>query len=200
MDFFEVIRKRRSIRRFAEEAVKEEDIFAMLEVARLAPSATNEQPWHFLVIRDRELKRQMQDMVNAMIDMRIEGEEDEARRKRIEQMRFYSNYFGDAPLVIAVLARPWPADYPELQGQQRFDSGLQSVAAAIAHLHLAATALGYGSCWATSPVDFAGEELEIILGVEEPWSLVALVSVGVAARMPSSPRRKSLGEIATFVG
>ena len=200
MDFFEVIRKRRSIRRFTEEAVKEEDIFAMLEVARLAPSATNEQPWHFLVIRGRELKRQMQDMVNAMIDMRIEGEEDEARRKRIEQMRFYSNYFGDAPLVIAVLARPWPADYPELQGQQRFDSGLQSVAAAIAHLHLAATALGYGSCWATSPVDFAGEELEIILGVEEPWSLVALVSVGVAARMPSSPRRKSLGEIATFVG
>jgi len=200
MDFFEVIRKRRSIRRFTEEAVKEEDIFAMLEAARLAPSATNEQPWHFLVIRGRELKRQMQDMVNAMIDMRIEGEEDEARRKRIEQMRFYSNYFGDAPLVIAVLARPWPADYPELQGQQRFDSGLQSVAAAIAHLHLAATALGYGSCWATSPVDFAGEELEIILGVEEPWSLVALVSVGVAARMPSSPRRKSLGEIATFVG
>ncbi len=200
MDFFEVIRKRRSIRRFTEEAVKEEDIFAMLEAARLAPSATNEQPWHFLVIRDRELKKQMQDMVNAMIDTRIEDEEDEARRKRIEQMRFYSNYFGDAPLVIAVLARPWPADYPELQGQQRFDSGLQSVAAAIAHLHLAATALGYGSCWATSPVDFAGEELEIILGVEEPWSLVALVSVGIAARMPSPPRRKSLDEITTSIG
>jgi hypothetical protein len=49
-------------------------------------------------------------------------------------------------------------------------------------------------------VDFAGEELEIILGVEEPWSLVALVSVGVAARIPSLSPRKSLEEIATFIG
>ena len=200
MDFFEVIRRRRSIRRFTGEAVKEDDILAMLEAARLAPSATNEQPWRFIVIRDKEIKKQMQDMVNAMIDMRIESEEDEVRRKRIEQMRFYSNYFGDAPVVIAVLTRPWPAAFPGFQGQQRFDSGLQSVAAAIAHLHLAATALGYGSCWATSPVDFAGEELEIILGVEEPWSLVALISVGVAARIPSLPPRKSLAEIATFIG
>lgn len=200
MDFFEVIRRRRSIRHFTGEPVKEEDILAMLEAARLAPSATNEQPWRFLVVRDRELKKQMQDMVDAMIDMRIESEEDEARRKRIGQMRFYSNYFGDAPVVIAVLTKPWPADFPELQGQQRFDSGLQSVAAAIAHVHLAATALGYGSCWATSPVDFAGEELELMLGVEEPWSLVALVSVGMAARAPSAAPRKSLGEIATFIG
>ena len=200
MDFFEVIRKRRSVRRFTDGPVSEEDILTMLEAARLAPSATNEQPWRFIIIRDREFKKQMQDMVNAMIDMRIESEEDEPRRKRIGQMRFYSNYFGDAPVVIAVLTSPWPADFPGLQGQQRFDSGLQSVSAAIAHLHLAATALGYGSCWATSPVDFAGEELEIMLGVEEPWSLVALVSVGMAARIPSFPPRKSLEEIATFIG
>ncbi len=200
MDFFEVVRKRRSIRRFTEDTVKEQDIVAMLEAAGLAPSATNEQPWRFIVIRDKELRKQMQDMVNAMIDMRIEDEEDAARRRRIGQMRFYSNYFGDAPVVIAVLSRPWPAAFPELQGQQPFDSGLQSVAAAIAHLLLAATALGYGSCWATSPVDFAGEELELMLGVEEPWSLVALVSVGMAARIPTPPPRKSLEEIATFIG
>jgi len=200
MDFFEVIRKRRSVRRFTEEPVNEQDIWAMLEAARLAPSATNEQPWRFIVIRDKELKKQMQDMVDAMIDMRIEGEEDEATRERIKRMGFYSNYFAGAPVVIAVLSRPWPADFPELQGQQPFDSGLQSVAAAIAHLHLAATALGYGSCWATAPVDFAGEELEVILGVEEPWSMVALVSVGIAARVPPPPPRKSLEEIVTFIG
>jgi nitroreductase len=70
----------------------------------------------------------------------------------------------------------------------------------MAHLHLAATALGYGSCWATAPIDFAGPELEAMLGVEKPWSLVALVAVGVAARIPREPPRKSLEEIATFIG
>ena len=77
MDFFEVVRRRRSIRRFTQQSVKEEDILAMLEAARLAPSATNEQPWRFIVVRDQEIKSQMQDMVNAIIDVRIESEEDE---------------------------------------------------------------------------------------------------------------------------
>lgn len=200
MDFFEVIKKRRSVRRFTKQPVKKEDVLAMLEAARLAPSATNEQPWHFIVIRDPELKQQMQDMVNAMIEARIEATDDEARKKRITGMRLYSSYFGDAPLVIAVLTRPWPAARRELQRKQWFDSGLQSVAAAIAHLHLAATALGYGSCWATAPVDFAGPELEAVLGVEKPWSLVALVAVGVPEKLPPAPPRKSLEELSTFIG
>ena len=67
IDFFEVIRRRRSIRRFSDRPVAEQDLKAILEAARLAPSATNEQPWSFIVVRDRELKNGMRDMVDAMI-------------------------------------------------------------------------------------------------------------------------------------
>ncbi|TET15773.1 MAG: nitroreductase family protein, partial [Dehalococcoidia bacterium] len=55
MDFFETVRKRRSLRRFSDQPVAYEDILAMLEAATLAPSATNEQPWPFIVIREKEL-------------------------------------------------------------------------------------------------------------------------------------------------
>lgn len=56
MDFFEVIRSRRSIREFSDERVSSKDIETCLEAARLAPSATNSQPWRFLVARSPELR------------------------------------------------------------------------------------------------------------------------------------------------
>jgi nitroreductase len=56
---------------------------------------------------------------------------------------------------------------------------------AVAHLQLAATALGYGSCFASSPAEFAREELEAVLGVEQPWFLDTQASTerkGLATR------------------
>ncbi len=200
MDFFEVIRRRRSVRHFTGEAVKETDLRCMFEAALLAPSATNEQPWHFIVVRNDQLIRQMQNMVNAMIESRLGTLVNKRQRAKIERYRFYSNYFGDAPVVIAILARPWPAKPPPDYQRPRYDPSLQSVAAAIAQLHLAATALGYASCWATGPVEYAAPELEAMLEVRDPWYLVALLTVGIAARSPKSRPHRSLDEITTFIG
>jgi len=55
MEFAEVVRRRRSIRRYRDDPVPRESILRMLEAARLAPSAGHRQPWHFIVVRDREL-------------------------------------------------------------------------------------------------------------------------------------------------
>lgn len=54
MEFMEVIKKRRSIRRFKDKKVPEEDIEAMLDAASLAPSGGNEQNWLFGVVRDED--------------------------------------------------------------------------------------------------------------------------------------------------
>ena len=54
MEFAEVVRKRRSIRRYKETPVPRESIVKLLEAARLAPSAAHRQPWHFIVVQDRE--------------------------------------------------------------------------------------------------------------------------------------------------
>lgn len=53
MDLLEAIHTRRSIRAFTAEPVTEADLDAVLRAAMAAPSAGNEQPWHFVVITDR---------------------------------------------------------------------------------------------------------------------------------------------------
>lgn len=59
MEFMKVVRNRRSIRRYKRDPVPEDVLNQILEAARLAPSAGHRQPWHFVVIRDAETKRQL---------------------------------------------------------------------------------------------------------------------------------------------
>ena len=202
MDFFETVSKRRSIRRFNSQPVPHEDVLSMLEAATLAPSATNEQPWHFIVIRDKELKEGMRDVVNAVLQASIADTDDRERRKRLTEMRRYSVHFAASPVAIAVLARPWSGGgySPHADATSR-DLALQSVAMAVSQLLLAATALGYSACYASAPAEFAGAELEAILGVEQPWSLLGIVSLGVAEkRSGRRTPRKAVTEVCTFIG
>jgi len=54
LDVFETIRKRKSVRSYAPTPIPEEVLVKVLEAARLAPSAGNIQPWHFIVVRDED--------------------------------------------------------------------------------------------------------------------------------------------------
>ena len=59
MDILDVIRTRRSIRRFTAGPVSEEDINRILEAGRWAPSASNNQPWKFIVLRSPEVRKKL---------------------------------------------------------------------------------------------------------------------------------------------
>lgn len=59
MDVIEAIKTRRSIRSFESKPVEREKILELLKLAMCAPSAGNEQPWHFIVIDDKELKNKV---------------------------------------------------------------------------------------------------------------------------------------------
>jgi nitroreductase len=59
VDAIEAIQTRRSIRKFTPEPVPEESIQKLLEAAMFAPSAGNQQPWHLIVVDDRELLDQI---------------------------------------------------------------------------------------------------------------------------------------------
>jgi nitroreductase len=67
MEFMEVIRRRRSIRKYKPDPVPEEEIKYVLEAARLAPSWANSQCWHFVVVTDEEVKRQVAQAGNEWI-------------------------------------------------------------------------------------------------------------------------------------
>ncbi len=206
MDFFEVIFQRRSIRKFLEEPVKDEDWKKMIEAARLAPSAHNYQPWHFIVVKNRDVIKKMASIIHQKIDQIKTHPELQEKKDRIEHYRYFFTFFENAPLVIAVLGKQEKYIVQEtmrvydamLASHIQSDSNEQSVAAAVENLLLAATALGYGGCWMTGPL-IALRELEEILKVEPPWYLTAIVPIGRPLKVPRARPRKSLEEIVTVI-
>ncbi|MEO0189831.1 MAG: nitroreductase family protein, partial [candidate division WOR-3 bacterium] len=59
MEFYEVIRKRRSVRKYRPDPIPEDVLNRILDAGRIAPSAKNIQPWKFIVIKDPENKKKV---------------------------------------------------------------------------------------------------------------------------------------------
>lgn len=118
MDVFTVISTRRSIRNYHATPVPEEPLARILEAGRLAPSAANRQPWHFLVITDPAVRRRMKDAYNR-------------------------DWFSDAPLILVVCADPRDA-WIRADGEEfwKVDATI-----ALQTMILQATAEGLGTCW-----------------------------------------------------
>jgi len=57
MDFINVIETRRSIRQYKTEPIPDDLIEKIFEAARIAPSASNRQPWHFILVKNLETKK-----------------------------------------------------------------------------------------------------------------------------------------------
>ncbi|MDH5482232.1 MAG: nitroreductase family protein [Candidatus Bathyarchaeota archaeon] len=64
MDLFEVVEKRRSIRKFKPNSVAEKDLKKILEAGQLAPSDGNRQPWYFVVVKNEETKNALSTAAN----------------------------------------------------------------------------------------------------------------------------------------
>ncbi|RJS69132.1 nitroreductase [Candidatus Bathyarchaeota archaeon] len=167
MDLFKAIRERRSVRKFKREPVDDGDLKKILEAGRLAPSGHNRQPWYFIVVRNSETKRELAVAAN-------------------------NQYFiADADVVIAALGDPGEARL-RLDASLRRIPHKQDPMIAIEHMVLAATALGYGTCWIGA---FDEEEVKRILKVPERLAVIALLPVGVPDENPPPKPRKPFKEI-----
>ncbi len=209
MDLFDAIQGRKSIRRFKQTPVPDEDINKILDAGRFAPSANNTQPWKFLVIKDREILKSMAAAVRDMIDRMIPYAESEKQAQRLAAYKStYYTFFEHAPIVIAVCMEGYDAGTdlllarmgyaPEEIKRLRPLPGLQSVSAAIEHILLAVHALGYGSCWMTGPL-VAQEAFGKLLGYGKETFIAALLPVGLPDEDPPARSRKPLNEILKVV-
>ena len=210
MDLFDSIQGRKSIRRFKQTPVPDEDIKKILDAGRLAPSANNTQPWSFIVLKNRIVLKQMADAARQMIDRMIPYAESEQQAKRLAAYKGnYYTFFENAPVVIAVLMEGYDAGTDRLLAKMGYSPenirrlrplpGIQSVAAAVENMLLAIHALGYGSCWMTGPL-VAQETFEKLLSFDKEKSIAALLPVGVPDENPPARPRKPLEDIMRMIG
>jgi nitroreductase len=129
------IRTRRSIRKYKSVQVEQEKLDAILEAATYAPSGHNEQPWHFLVIQNREF---IED-----VDLRVRKAMAECGIARVEKLGKNVDYrvFFGSPTIVIVSGNENNHD-PEGHLEPFADC-----CAAIQNMLLAAHSLGVGSCW-----------------------------------------------------
>ncbi len=165
---FEIIKSRRSVRKFKPQPVEEEKLSRVLEAVRLAPSACNFQPYKFIVVRDEKIRKAL---VPAC---RSQG------------------FIGEAPLIIV------GATFPEKAYKRMGGSGNShevDLAIAFDHLTLAAWELGLGTCWIGA---FAEEEVKIILDIPDDVRVVALTPLGYPDEKPPFRNRKSFKELVSY--
>lgn len=207
----EVVLARRSVRRFLPDPVPEEDVLEILECARWAPSDTNQQPWRFLVIADRDLIARAEAVcweeiarLQALAEAR--GRPDVAKKLRV--FGRYATVFAGAPLLILLAAEPYRSRFTEeifaplltpaeLAALER-EEAVKSVSLAAQNLLLAAHARGYGACAMTGPLLLAERRLAALVELPPGQFLVMAVALGRPAQQPEGPGRRPLAELVTW--
>ncbi len=183
------IYRRHSVRHFTEREVRDEDLNAILDAANRAPSAHNQQSWRFIVLRGQK-KHDLAELVTN-------GAGDFPRPSSI-LLRMASRSIISAPLVVAVantgeLIRHG-SDLFQVDKESARDffrtMEIQSSAAAVENLLVAATSLGIGSVWLGILFLMKNEVLNF-LG-EPGGEFMAVVPLGYPAKTSEGPKKRPL--------
>src|SRR3990172_2860149 len=200
----ELVRKRRSIRRFTPDPVSDEYVMKILETARFAMSGGHAQPWEFVVVRDRDKIARLAEaygqhhLVRSQIMEQIKVEE--MRHPLVARTTAQSG-FGGAPVLIVICGDPRTLLASTVIA--RFlcsdpDSTFYINLGNAAHLiHLAAAELGLGAQWVTVS-RIVERDVKDVLGIPEVFRILTMVPIGFPAYEPTPLRRRELSEIVHY--
>ena len=168
MSVLDLMRRRYSLRSFADRPIDRDTLLRVLEAARIAPSACNNQPWHFLVVQDP------------------------AARATLATC-YARDWVKAAPVILVCCAETAKAWCRTSDSKNHADVDL---AIAIDHITLAATEVGLGTCWVCAfDTVRARTVLQLPAGID-PIALIPIgypASDATPAQMHG--KRKSLDEI-----
>jgi len=169
MDFFDVIKKRASIRSFKERLVSDDQVEQLLKVANSAPSAGNLQSYRILVIKNDDLKDKLVKAAHGQ------------------------KFIGKAPVNFVFLRDVERAE--SKYGERAELYSLQDGTIAATYLQLAAVDLGLGSCWVGS---FIEEKVKEHLDTtKKPLAIIPVGYPAQRSRADSA--RRELEEMVTFL-
>ena len=198
--FLELVRARRSIRKFREDPIPQETLHSLIEAASWAPSASNRQDWEFTVITSENVKEEMKKLVWSRWESLLRREKEDAVTEGLRSYLKNFDWFAQAPVLIVISAKRPEAFLCNMFGDAAEGIAGTSVSAAMAaeNLMLAAHASGVGSCCVTGPLA-AEEELKGLLGMGKRRRIVCLIALGYPAEQPAAPGRKPVERIAKYI-
>lgn len=168
MSILKIIKERRSVRRYRSEPIPEEALLRVLDAARFSPSGKNLQPWKFIVVKDKTLKRHLAEA---------------------SQRQFF---IAEAPVIIVACGFP-DRCYSRMGNYMK--SWPVDVSIAVEHLILQAQEEGLGTCWVGA---FEEGEVKSLLHVPDGVRVLALTPLGYPDENPVPRKRKSLEEIVSY--
>jgi len=177
---FDVIKERSSIRDYADKPIENEKLDMILESARLAPSASNSQPWHFYVVRNKgklaELGAKMPFGSQVVIN----------------------SFISNAPVVIVATGGPIGLVRKALSFIINKKWYYLDIGIALEHMTLTAWDLGIGSCWIGW---FDEKKIKKLLDIPKDQEVIAMLTLGYPAEGAKvhPKNRKSRDEIVKFV-
>lgn len=176
MELEKAITQRRSIRKYTAQPVEREKINACLEAARLAPSACNSQPWHYVVLDDPKVKEAFcQEAFSGVYAM--------------------SKWAEKAPVIIAVISDA--GNFTSRIGNffRRTEFYLVDQGISGEHLALRAHDLGLGACWIGW---LNGDKAAKFLKLPKGKKVEHLFALGYPAETPEARPRKSFEETVSY--
>lgn len=180
-DVIKTILSRRSVRVYTDKQISREDLDLILEAGRYAPTAHNEQPWHFTVVQNKALMDEISDKAKAVM---VKSSNDWVKTMG-SNPDFHLTYH--APTVIFV------------SGKKDAMSLESDCSAAIENMLLAAESLGIGSVWVGLLRFYLGlEEAPAKLLLPEGYKLFNGIAFGYAGG-PKLPAPVRNPDVVTYI-
>jgi nitroreductase len=187
---FDIFKDRRSVRNFKSTPIPQEHILKILDIARTAPTAGNQQPWKFLVIQDRtKLNQLKQECMSSTLEaVKGRGNVDEAKLNSLRQRLTKSlDGYLSAPVYVAVLVDT-KSKYPTYN---LYDGTL-----AAGYLMIAARSFGYGTVFITDSIPY--RLLKKVFDIPDRYVGICFTPIGVPDKWPESPPKRTLDEFVVF--
>lgn len=204
---FEAIYNCRAIRYFTDEPVPDDLIVKVLDAAIRAPSGSNRQSWHFVVVTDPAIKRQIQAYYKQSFDAYAQmmadvpprdGVSDQTQARVVKSAVHLSEHLHEAPVLIVpclVFERGRIKGDGAMQDLAR-KSLYSSIYPAVQNLLLACRAYGLGACLTTLHLMYEPQVAEL-LGLPDDAETMALVPVGWPAAKFGPVQRVPVAEVAS---
>lgn len=188
----ETIKRRHSVRMFTNQLIPDDYLQTILNAANMAPSAHNQQSWRFIIIKG-EKKRELVELVNSKAA--------EFPKSSSVLLRMASRSIAGAPVVVAVANTgdliEHGAKLFQINRERAFDffrtMEIQSSAAAVQNLLLAATSLGLATVWLGILFLIKDEVLQL-LG-EPKGEFMAVIPIGYPIKDSKGPKKRPLNII-----